>query len=253
MRRQREKEGMGEAPAPHRQFERRKLSRGARGSAHGAATGPLPSCPAWRAKFTTLFIFSSCYGASMTMRGAALPFLLPVLLGVLAACTWLLARPHVAAGPTHSTLVVLGAAQYSGRPSPAFKRRLDHALSVYRAGGVQTIVVTGGRQPGDPYTEGEVGAAYLRARGVPGSALIAEARSRTTAENLRGARMLLPPDTPVTLITDEAHAPRALVLARALGLTANANPSPLSRNPDLRYLLREKFALLGYTLLGLRG
>lgn len=153
----------------------------------------------------------------------------------------------------YPTVVVLGAAQYAGRPSPAFQRRLDHALALYRAGGVQTIVVTGGRQPGDPYSEGEVGREYLARQGVPARALVAETRSRTTIENLRGARSFLPPGTPLTLVTDEAHAPRALALARALDLTANASPSALRRQPDWRYLLREKVALIAYSLLGVQG
>ena len=153
----------------------------------------------------------------------------------------------------YPTLVVLGAAQYAGRPSPAFQRRLDRALALYRAGGVQTIVVTGGRRPGDPYSEGEVGRTYLARQGVPTAALLAETRSRTTAENLSGARTFLPPGTPVTLVTDEAHAPRALALARALDLQANASPSALSRRPDWRYLLREKLALVAYRVLGVQG
>ncbi|MFC5848763.1 YdcF family protein [Deinococcus petrolearius] len=150
-------------------------------------------------------------------------------------------------------MVVLGAAQYAGQPSAAFRRRLDHALALYRAGGVQTIVVTGGRRPGDAHSEGEVGRSYLARRGVPHMALLAETRSRTTIENLRGAHTLLPPGTPLTLVTDMAHAPRALALAQALGLTVNASPSPLRRQPDWRYLIREKVALLVYSLLGVQG
>lgn len=148
--------------------------------------------------------------------------------------------------------MVLGAAQYAGHPSPAFRRRLDHALALYRAGGVETVVVTGGRRPDDPHSEGEVGVEYLRLRGVPRQNLLAETRSRTTIENLRGARVMLPPGTPLTLVTDEAHAPRALSLAHALGLTATANPSPLSARPDRRYLLRERLALLAYAVIGVR-
>lgn len=190
----------------------------------------------------------------MRARGSTVP-LLPLLLLAALALGFLLLPPSRAprTEQPHPTLVVLGAAQYAGRPSPAFQRRLEQALALYQAGGVRTVVVTGGRQLGDPHSEGEVGVRYLQARGLPRSALIAETRSRTTVENLRGARVLLPPGTPVTLVTDEAHAPRALALARALGLTANASPSPLSAHPDRRYLLRERLALLAYALLGVRG
>lgn len=190
----------------------------------------------------------------MRARGSALTLLPLLTLAVLLAGFVLLpgVRAPRAEQP-HPTLIVLGAAQYAGRPSPAFGRRLDHALALYRAGGVQTVVVTGGRRPGDPHSEGEVGVNYLRTRGVPAAALIAETRSRTTVENLRNARAALPPGTPVTLVTDEAHAPRALALARALGLDADASASPLSERPDPRYLLREKLALVAYALLGVRG
>ncbi|MFD1729953.1 YdcF family protein [Deinococcus malanensis] len=148
--------------------------------------------------------------------------------------------------------MVLGAAQYAGRPSPAFERRLGHALRLYRAGGIDRIVVTGGRRPGDPYSEGEVGVHFLAHHGVSARVLLAETRSRTTIENLRNARASLPPRTAVTLVTDEAHAPRALALARALGLEANASASPLGARPDPRYLLREKLALVAYALIGIR-
>ncbi len=161
--------------------------------------------------------------------------------------------PKVASATPYPVVVVLGAAQYAGKPSPAFRRRLDHALELYRAGSIEKIVVTGGRRPADPFTEGEVGIKYLQANGVPKEALLAETQSRTTVENLQNARTYLPPGTPMTLVTDEAHAPRALALAQALGLQANANPSPLSRRPDWRYLFREKLALTAYTLLGVRG
>ncbi|WP_034386768.1 YdcF family protein [Deinococcus sp. YIM 77859] len=188
----------------------------------------------------------------MRARGSTASLLPLLLLAALAFGFLLLPRsPAPRAAHPHPTVVVLGAAQYAGRPSPAFQRRLDQALALYEAGGVRRVVVTGGRRPGDPHSEGEVGVTYLNRRGIPRSALIAETRSRTTAENLRGARVLLPPGTPVTLVTDEAHAPRALALARALGLEANASASPLE-HPNRRYLLRERLALVAYALLGVR-
>lgn len=190
----------------------------------------------------------------MRARGSALTFFPLALLGLLTVGFLVLPLPRLRdASPPHATVVVLGAAQYSGHPSPAFKRRLDHALALYQSGKIQRIVVTGGRRLGDPYSEGEVGVHYLQAEGVPAAVLLAETRSRTTIENLRNARTYLPPNTPITLVTDEAHAPRALGLARALGIDANASPSPLSKNPDWRYLYREKLALIAYALLGVKG
>ncbi|MDL2342627.1 YdcF family protein [Deinococcus sp. MIMF12] len=189
----------------------------------------------------------------MRARGSSAS-LLPLLVLTALVLGFVLLPPGSAARPEapRPTLIVLGAAQYAGTPSPAFARRLDHALALYRAGGVRRIVVTGGRRPGDPHSEGGVGVGYLRTAGVPGSALIAETRSRTTIENLRGARVLLPPGTPVTLVTDAAHTPRALALARALEMDAAADPSPLSARPDRRYLLRERLALVAYAVVGVR-
>ncbi len=175
--------------------------------------------------------------------------LAPLLLAALGLLA-LLPGPQVAPAPhPHATLLVLGAAQYNGRPSPAFKRRLDHALSLYRAGGVALVVVSGGVGRGDHASEGAVGRAYLARLGVPPARLLAETRSHTTLENLEFSRPLL--RGPVTLVTDEVHAPRALALARALGLDADVSSVRLSR-PDPRYQLREKLALLAYTVLGVQ-
>lgn len=152
----------------------------------------------------------------------------------------------------HATLLVLGAAQYNGRPSPAFRQRLDRALALYRAGGVRHIVVSGGVGTGDRYSEGTVGRLYLARHGVPMSRLDAETRSRNTLENLQNSRSLLATASgleAVTLVTDEAHAPRALALARAAGLNADVSSIPLGAG-QWRYRLREKLALLAYTVLG---
>src|SRR6478736_4906473 len=66
-----------------------------------------------------------------------------------------------------SAIVVMGAAQYNGHPSPVLKARLDHAVELYEAGRAPMIIVTGGKQPGDKITQGLTGFDYLRDRGVP--------------------------------------------------------------------------------------
>jgi uncharacterized SAM-binding protein YcdF (DUF218 family) len=182
---------------------------------------------------------------SLRRRGVSL-----VLLGLAAAGLWgglAGGTPRNAARPA-PTLLVLGAAQYNGRPSPAFQRRLDHALGLYRAGGVRRILISGGVGDGDRYSEGAVGLRYLARQGVPESRLRAETRSRNTLENLEYSRPLL--TGPVTLVTDEAHAPRALALAAGRGLQATVSSVPLGQL-SLRYRLRERLALLAYRVLGL--
>ena len=176
-----------------------------------------------------------------------LAFIALLLLALVAFLLWPIGVPDK---PPHQTLIVLGAAQYSGRPSPAFRVRLDHALALYEAGGVQRIVVTGGRREGDPFSEGGVGVSYLHSQGVPSSALIAEERSRTTWQNLNYARELLPTNTPITVVTDKAHAPRSLAMAKAMGFSATASPSPLWPNVSLHYLIRERIALAAFYLFG---
>ncbi|GHF95801.1 hypothetical protein GCM10017783_04640 [Deinococcus piscis] len=184
------------------------------------------------------------------MFGRLLRTLTLLTLALAAFFLWPLGVPQE---KPHPTLVVLGAAQYAGRPSPAFQVRLDHALELYQAGGVQTIVVTGGRQDGDPYTEGGVGVSYLKRHGVPAGILKAEERSRTTAQNLNYAAELLPPHAAVTVVTDHVHAPRALAMARDMGFDANASPSPLWPSAGLRYRLRERLAWAAYLLLDYEG
>jgi len=150
----------------------------------------------------------------------------------------------------YATLLVLGAAQYNGHPSPAFRQRLDRALALYQAGGVRRIVVSGGVGTGDRYSEGAVGRLYLLRRGVPLKAVSAETRSRTTLENLQNSLPLLSGPEGVTLVTDSAHAPRALALARASGLNADVSSVPLGAG-QWKYRLREKLALLAYSVLGI--
>ena len=81
-------------------------------------------------------------------------------------------------------IVVMGAAQYDGRPSPVFAARLDHAVSLYLAGLAPTLVVTGGKADGDRTTEAASARAYAIARGVPASAILVEDTSRTTRESI---------------------------------------------------------------------
>ena len=103
---------------------------------------------------------------------------------------------------------MLGASQLGGQPGPAFRRRLDHALRLYRQGGVSRIIVSGGVGAGDLFSEGEIGVRYLRGQGVPVGVLRAEEQSRTTFQNLRNSRPLMP--GAVTLVTDNVHARRAV-------------------------------------------
>ena len=136
-------------------------------------------------------------------------------------------------------IVVLGAAQYSGRPSPVLRARLDHAIALWRRGLAPRLVLTGGRGPGDTVTEAEVGRRYAERNGVPDSALLVETEGRTTRQSLQAVAVLLnPSQRSVVLVSDPFHALRLSILARRLGLEPHTSPtrtSPISRNRSQRW------------------
>jgi len=81
-------------------------------------------------------------------------------------------------------IVVLGASQWNGRPSPAFKARLDHAHELYKANTANFIILTGGVAKGDTKSESSVGKKYLNKKGIPNSRIIIEEEGKTTKESL---------------------------------------------------------------------
>jgi uncharacterized SAM-binding protein YcdF (DUF218 family) len=143
-------------------------------------------------------------------------------------------------------IVVLGAAQYNGRPSPVFQARLDHALALYREELAPRIVVTGGRARGDDESEAVVGRRYLISRGVPRSAVVAEPAGRSTEASMTAVADWLHEEKrqSVVLVSDPFHMARLRAEARRTGMTAYLSPtdtSPISENRglELEYLLAE--------------
>jgi vancomycin permeability regulator SanA len=153
---------------------------------------------------------------------------------------------HDGAKPADA-IVVMGAAQYNGRPSPVLRDRLDHALELYNEGFASTVVLTGGRQEGDQFTEATTGYNYLREAGVPDAALLKEVDGTSTWESLAAsARFLIDlGKTRVIVVTDGYHAKRVGSIADDLGLDATVSPSHsrLSSASELRQLLRETAAV----------
>jgi len=144
-------------------------------------------------------------------------------------------------------IIVLGAAQYDGRPSPVLQARLDHALELYEAGLADRIVVTGGRQEGDRFTEATAGYNYLREQGVPDEALLKEVDGTSTWDSLQAsARFLEGRDlTDVVLVTNDYHAYRVEAIAEDIGLDATVSPtdSGLTGTEQIRQLVRETAAV----------
>lgn len=152
-------------------------------------------------------------------------------------------------------ILVLGAAQYNGRPSPVFRARLDHALALYKQQRARTIVFTGGVGVGDTLSEGEVARRYALRNGVPESAIMVERRGVTSAESITAAAALLRERdlTTVLLVSDSYHMLRADLLARRAGLTPFRAPArtPIDESKQRwRFVLRESFVFPVTALLG---
>jgi uncharacterized SAM-binding protein YcdF (DUF218 family) len=126
---------------------------------------------------------------------------------------------------TADVIVVLGAAQYDGRPSPQFTARLDHVVALWSDGRAPLVVVSGGKQPGDRYTEAESARRYLVERGIPDAAILAETLGRTTVESLRGVRDVVEQAgaRDVLLVSDPYHMLRAALSAQEMGMTVHVS------------------------------
>ncbi len=124
-------------------------------------------------------------------------------------------------------IVVMGAAQYDGRPSPQLAARLDHALELWNAGWAPIVVVTGGNQEGDRFTEASASAAYLVERGIPGDAIVQEGAGSSTYDSLERTHGLLGDSVEnVLVVTDPYHALRTRLVAEEVGFTAAVSPAP---------------------------
>ena len=148
-------------------------------------------------------------------------------------------------------MVILGAAQYDGRPSIIFRSRLLEGARAYPLVRPTLIVVSGGQQSGDRFSEGDAGRRFLIRLGVPAGRVVAETQASNTVENLRNSQAWLT-GGPVTLVTDSVHASRALALARSLGLRASVLSAAYPGDPAafLRYAARESLATAVYAIIG---
>jgi uncharacterized SAM-binding protein YcdF (DUF218 family) len=154
-------------------------------------------------------------------------------------------------------IIVFGAAQYGGKPSPVLRARLDHAAALYKRGLARTVVVTGGRQPGDKSTEATASAEYLARRGVPDSDILREVNGRTSWQSLAASAVILKQRglTRVILVSDGFHALRVRVMADELGLTAFTSPStasPIRGSGKLPYFVKETVAVAVGRVVGFR-
>jgi vancomycin permeability regulator SanA len=141
-------------------------------------------------------------------------------------------------------IVVLGAAQFNGRPSPVLQSRLLHALDLYRAGVARRIVTVGGNKPGDRYTEAHAGKDWLNEHGVPLTALDAVPTGSDTLQSIVAVAREF-----------DHHSWRSVTMARdnrteAVTSPTRGGPTVGSRDTQAHYILRETGGYLYYVMIG---
>jgi uncharacterized SAM-binding protein YcdF (DUF218 family) len=172
--------------------------------------------------------------------------------GLVLFVTWLLSIAFVVIwsmrddASNADAIVVLGAAQWDGRPSPVLRARLEHAHELWRKGHAPWLVLTGGVGQGDTTSEAIVGKRFLTQLGVPEEKVLLEAEGRTTEQSMHGVAAMLRAlgIKRVLLVSDPFHMLRLEVVARSHGLIPHTSPtrtSPISRNAGelLTYVLAE--------------
>lgn len=171
--------------------------------------------------------------------------------------TWYAA--HNSAIKKSDVIVVLGAAQFNGRPSAALRARLVEAERVYALGYAPLIITVGAGAPGDRTTEAASSKAWLLSHGIKASAVIAIPKGRDTLVSTQGyiAEMKRRNLHTAIIVTDPYHCLRAMTMANDLGAKNSCSPVRTGTNSllhaNLHYLVRETGAYLAYVTLGRRG
>ena len=187
------------------------------------------------------------------VAAAVLAFVL--LVSSTALAIWWTARKD--SRPAADAIVVLGSAQYNGRPSSIFEARLEHALALYEDGVAPVVMTVGGKADGDQFAEAEAGRDYLGKAGVPADSLLAVPEGADTLESIRAAAAVFAERgwSRAVLVTDPWHAMRAERMADDAGIDADSSPTRQgpavqTRGTQFRYILRETAAYLLYRATG---
>lgn len=171
--------------------------------------------------------------------------------GVTFAQVWWTSRSNDTAPA--SAIVVMGAAQWNGKPSPVLQGRLDHAVELYDDGVAPLVVVTGGKQVGDAVTQGRSGYDYLRSRGVPDEAIKVEVEGTNSYEELSASALILEQagvGHDIVIVTDPYHALRAEEIAEEVGMHPHVSPTHAASG--LRQMARETVAVALGRIVGYR-
>ena len=147
-------------------------------------------------------------------------------------------------------IVVLGAAQYDGKPSPVLRARLDHAVGLYKRDIAPTLILTGGVGVGDTVSEAEVGRRYVMKQGVPGESILIERAGLSTDESMATVKRLMDGErlNSAVLVSDPFHMLRLRLLATRLGIKSFSSPtrtSPITLDSptEWKQVVRESFIL----------
>jgi len=154
-------------------------------------------------------------------------------------------------------IVVFGTAQFDGEPSPVLAARLDHAIELYERDLAPVVVVTGGSQPGDRFTEAAASANYLLERGLPDEDVLREVSGTSSWQSLAAVSEFLAERgiTEVLLVSDPFHSLRISAMADELGLDGHPSPtrtSPISGMSEVQYMARETVAVALGRIIGFR-
>jgi len=191
---------------------------------------------------------------------ASVGFLVLLSVGFVTGCAivvWTAAHHDAASQIDRADgIVVLGAAQYDGEPSPVLAGRLDHAALLFEQGRADRVLVLGAGQPGDRFTEAEAGRTYLVEKGVPEEAIVPVPEGHTTFESLRAAARVMKESgmDSAFLVSDPWHNARVERMAADLGIDGHASATwqsaATSQETRSEGYVRETFAYLYYRLVG---
>jgi len=188
---------------------------------------------------TTLFVFRILRFALRLVKYLVIAVV--VYLGITAYQVWRTGQQYDPQAA--DAIVVMGAAQYNGVPSPDLEARLEQAALLWHQHYASMIMVTGSKEPGDTYTEAQASARYLESVGVPATDIL-EAGGRDSWQNLSEAApaLIARGDTSVLVVSDKFHMARSMAIASSVGLTPHPTPtqtSPISGISAVPYYAKE--------------
>ena len=149
-------------------------------------------------------------------------------------------------------IIVLGAGTDGKIPSPVFRERLHHAVTLYQEGYSDIILLTGGYSPGNAHSDAWIAGQYLLEKGIPEAVIMLEERSTITQENLKYAKEIMENENLSTciLVSDPLHMKRSMMMAKDYEIEAFSSPTPTTRYQSWRtklpFLARETFFYVGY-------